>query len=360
MPADATISRRAQIQHTICEAGARRLGIDAKTLDPDTPLVELGADSLVLLQVARELELIFSIRITTNRLFEELSTVSALASHIDSGMPSEWAPGTAVSAANLAPIPRVERDGPVPLSFSQQRLWFLAQLEGVSRAYHIPGGVRLRGDLDRDALKRALDRIVSRHEALRTRFEQVEGQPIQVIAAADIGMVVHEHDLCASADVDCELARWSAVEAAEPFDLQHGPLIRARLLQFGEQEHVLLVTMHHIVSDGWSMGVLIREFGALYEAFARVLPDPLPPLPIQYADYAVWQRGWLDGERAAAAGRVLEAALAGAPALLELPADRARPAVQDYAGAGVRGGAGRELTDGLRELSAGATGRRCS
>src|SRR6202012_598858 len=109
--------------------------------------------------------------------------------------------------ANLAPIPKAERDVPVPVSFPQQRLWFLAQLEGVSSAYHLPGGVRLRGDLDRGALKRALDRIVARHEALRTRFEQVDGQPIQVIAAADIGMVVHEHDLRASADVDGELAR---------------------------------------------------------------------------------------------------------------------------------------------------------
>ena len=140
-------------------------------------------------------------------------------------------------------------------------------------------------------------------------------------------------------------------EAAEPFDLKQGPLIRARLLQLGEQDHVLLVTMHHIVSDGWSMGVLINELNALYAASCQGQPDPLPPLAIQYADYAAWQRSRLDGERLERQSKYWRQALAGAPVVLELPTDRPRRQQQDYAGAGVEVEFDGPLTDRLKQLS---------
>jgi amino acid adenylation domain-containing protein len=237
-------------------------------------------------------------------------------------------------AGVLAPIERADRGQPLPLSFSQQRLWFIAQMEGASEAYHIAGGTRLTGKLDAAALRRALDRIVARHEALRTRFIEQDGEASQLILAEDsCGFTLWEHDLSAEADPSAALARLSEQEAQAPFDLARGPLVRGRLVRLAADEHVLLITMHHIVSDGWSMGILIDELGRLYTAYSRGEDDPLPPLSIQYADYAVWQRRWAEGEQLRTQAAYWQQTLAGAPALLELPSDRPRPAQQDYAGA---------------------------
>src|SRR5262249_44294287 len=148
-------------------------------------------------------------------------------------------------------IVAARRDGALPLSFAQQRLWFLSQLEGASGAYHMPLGLRLRGVLDGEALRRALDRIVARHEALRATFGQQEGRPVQRIGAAETGFALQEHDLRGCADAAGALARLSAQEAGEAFDLERGPVLRGRLIRLDEQDHVLLVTMHHIASDGW-------------------------------------------------------------------------------------------------------------
>ena len=250
-----------------------------------------------------------------------------------------------------APVPPAVRDQPLPLSFAQQRLWFLSQFDGTGEAYHIPGGLRLRGRLDHAALRRALDRIVARHEALRTTFVEIDGQPMQRIAAADAGFPLQFEDLCGVADAEAALQRAAAAEAGTPFDLAAGPLLRGRLLHLADDDHALLVTMHHIVSDGWSMGVLIDELGRLYTAFCQGRPDPLPALPIQYADYAVWQRQWLQGDVLQRQAGYWQAALRGAPVLLELPGDRGRPAVQDHAGATVELQLDRALTEGLKALS---------
>jgi amino acid adenylation domain-containing protein len=249
--------------------------------------------------------------------------------------------------AHLPAIEPVERTGPLPLSFAQQRLWFLEQMGGVGRAYHIPARLRLRGQLDGIALRAAMDRIVERHEALRTVFAEVNGQPVQVvIPAEESGFALGEHDLSGRRDAEAELERITAEEARAPFDLARGPLVRGRLVRMGEDEHVLLVTMHHIVSDGWSTGLLIHEVGALYGAFRRGQGDPLAPLPVQYADYAAWQRKWVGPEQA----EYWAGALAGAPELLELPTDRPRPAVQDTAGAVAPLVLDEELTAALKAL----------
>ncbi|MCE0464976.1 non-ribosomal peptide synthetase, partial [Pseudomonas uvaldensis] len=232
-------------------------------------------------------------------------------------------------------IAPTDREGPLALSFAQQRLWFLDQLDPTaSAAYHIPASLVLRGTLDRSALKAALDRLVARHESLRTTFRREGEHPVQVIAAADCGFHLEEHDLrhLPVEQAGHEAQRLADSEAAQPFDLLHGPLIRGSLLRLADDEHRLLITQHHIISDGWSIGLLVKEFAALYEAFSNGQDDPLPPLDLQYADYAAWQRRHLEGERLEQQVEFWRAQLAGAPALLSLPTDRPRPAVQSYRG----------------------------
>ncbi|CAG1018982.1 partial arthrofactin-type cyclic lipopeptide synthetase C, partial [Burkholderiaceae bacterium] len=223
-------------------------------------------------------------------------------------------------SAALAPIEPARRDTSLPLSFAQQRLWFLAQM-GENHAYHVRFALRLDGALDRDALRCALNRLVARHEALRTCFEVVDGEPVQRIAAPDGGFTLQEHGLAEAVEQDAETALRRLVEheAAAPFDLRNGPLARGRLVALAPERHALLLTLHHIVFDGWSMGVFMHELNTLYTAFAEGRDDPLPALPIQYADYATWQRRWLDGEVLQAQSAYWQQTLAGAPVLLELP-----------------------------------------
>ncbi len=236
-------------------------------------------------------------------------------------------------AGGLPPINGAGRREPLPLSFAQNRLWFLAQMEGANQAYNIPLGWRLTGELDGGALRRALDRIVARHQALRTSFPSVEGQPVQRIAAEDSIFNLREHDLRRHSDTEGELQRLAIEEASAPFDLQVGPLIRGRLVRLADREHALLITTHQIVADEGSIDVLSRELGALYAAFRDGQRDPLPVLTIQYPDYAVWQRRWLTAEALPAEREYWQRALAGAPALLDLPTDHRRPIQQDHAGA---------------------------
>jgi non-ribosomal peptide synthetase component F len=195
------------------------------------------------------------------------------------------------------PIVRVERSGPLPASFSQQRLWFLDRLRPGSPAYNIPAAVRLEGRLDVDALHRALNEVVRRHEILRTTFTADGGLPQQTIAESlELPLPVEDlSDLPEDRRLEQALERVRQ-EAARPFDLSRGPLVRAGLIRLSDTEHIVQVTMHHIVSDGWSLGVLIRELSALYGALRSGEPSPLPELAIQYADYAAWQRAWLQGE----------------------------------------------------------------
>ncbi|HEX6039474.1 amino acid adenylation domain-containing protein, partial [Longimicrobium sp.] len=254
--------------------------------------------------------------------------------------------------AALPPIEPAPRDGPVPLSFAQQRLWFLEQMGNLGSAYHIHRAVRLRGALDRAALVAALDGLVARHEALRTTFAEVDGVPAQRIAPARASrFALVEHDLAGRDDADAELGRVLGEAARAPFDLEQGPLIRGRLVRLGADEHVLAVAMHHIVSDGWSMGVLFRELAALYGAHAAGHAPELAPLPVQYGDYAVWQRRWVEGDVLREQGDYWTRTLAGAPEVLELPADRPRPAQVDHAGALLGLELDPALTAGLKALS---------
>ena len=300
---------------------------------------ELGGHSLMAVRVIARVREALKVEVAIRDLFA-YPVLTDLARALESANSTE-----------LSPIVAVERGAPLPVSFAQQRLWFLAQMEGVSQAYHMPMGLRLKGGLDRAALRKTLDRIVARHEALRTIFAMVDGEPVQrIIPPEDSRFHLVEHDLRGQSDAGEELARLAAEEAEAGFDLEAGPLIRGRLIRLADEEDALLITMHHIVSDGWSMGVFSNELSTLYGAFVCGEADPLPALEIQYADYAVWQRKWMEGEILQQQAAYWKGALAGAPALLELPTDHPRPAQQDFAGALAKLTLDQQLTAGLKDL----------
>ncbi|RJF52836.1 amino acid adenylation domain-containing protein [Serratia inhibens] len=250
----------------------------------------------------------------------------------------------------LPPIEATARDAALPLSFAQQRLWFLTQLEGMSETYHIPLALRLNGELDLDAWRRSLDAIYTRHEALRSRFATLDDRPQAHILPAD-GLPLALHDLRGQQDAQNRARQLAQQQADAPFDLSAGPLVRATLIRLAEEEHLFLLTCHHIVSDGWSTGILLRELGALYGAFRHDEANPLPPLALQYPDYAAWQRSYLTPERLSAQAQYWRETLSGAPALLTLPTDRPRPTVQSFSGAEVPVVIDAELTQALRQFS---------
>ncbi|HEY9405166.1 MAG TPA: condensation domain-containing protein, partial [Pyrinomonadaceae bacterium] len=238
-------------------------------------------------------------------------------------------------------------NGALPLSYAQERMWFLDQLEPGSSFYNMHEAVSMKGRLNVAALEQSLREILRRHEALRTTFSVVEGQPVQIISPApswdlqNALAVTLDQQLLPLPVIDltrqeqrATVARQLAAEEAQrPFDLTRGPLLRTTLLRLDEEEHVLLLTMHHIISDGWSVAVLIREVAALYEAFSTVTPSPLPDLPIQYGDYAQWQRDPAQLSRLAAQLDYWKLQLEGAPPLVDLPTDRPRQTVNTFRGA---------------------------
>ncbi|MCH7345375.1 amino acid adenylation domain-containing protein [Pelomonas sp. CA6] len=308
---------------------------------------ELGGHSLLAVQLISRLRQRLGLEMELSTLFAH-PLLKDFAAQADEAARRD--PASAVPA--LRPMSRPAR---VPVSFAQQRLWFIAQLgEAASQAYHMTGGLRLRGRVDEAALRAALDRIVQRHEALRTHFERVEGQVLQCVAP-QAGFSLASHDLRGTPDPQAAVAHWARIEAQTPLDLGTRPLFRGRLLRLDEQTQVLLLTLHHIIADGWSMGVLARELGALYAAYARpgadLATDPLPPLPVQYADYALWQRDWLSGPVLRQQLDHWQRQLAGAPVCVTLPTDRPRPALQDFSGRSLGFALDRGLSDALKALS---------
>ena len=249
-------------------------------------------------------------------------------------------------------IPRRPDTPEAVLSYGQQRLWFLDQLAPNSAFYNMHAGLHLSGQLDLAALSRSFTHLIGRHESLRTVFRLSDGQPLQLILpAAQCPLPLLDLSALPPHVRQQEVTRLAQQQARRPFDLSTGPLLRLLLLRLAEDEHVLLLTMHHIISDGWSMGVLVREVMALYEAELGGTTAELAPLPIQYADYAHWQREWLTGERLGEQLSYWREQLAGAPQLLDLPTDHARPAVQSYRGATHSFVLDEELSRKLKALS---------
>ncbi|MDQ1612943.1 MAG: hypothetical protein QOG00_2874, partial [Pyrinomonadaceae bacterium] len=348
------LAPRTACEEIVCNVWAEVLGRERVGVGED--FFELGGHSLLATQVVSRVRAVFGVEVPLRVLFET-PTVEALAAEVERLRQVESGAGNgSVSAPPLVRRERGEsgaldgRGGHPPLSFAQQRLWFIDQLEPGNPAYNSPRVVRLEGELDHTALVAALTEIVRRHEVLRTSFPSVDGAPVQLVHEAhalNVPVVDVEH----LAEGKEQAARAVVErEAARPFDLSAGPVVRALLVRLSQDEHVLVVVLHHIVSDGWSAGVLVREFGLLYEAFRQGQPSPLAELPVQYADYAVWQRAWLQGE-------VLERQLAywreqlRDLEALELPTDYARQTTGTSRGAVVRFELNSEVTAQLREVS---------
>jgi amino acid adenylation domain-containing protein len=304
---------------------------------------ELGGHSLSATQLISRVREAFNVEMPLRVVFEH-ATVARMAAAIEAEM-------SASRNIEMPPITRVSRESELPLSFAQQRLWFFQQFEPGSIFYNIPLALRLGGKLDVEAFERTLGEIVRRHEVLRTTFDSHAGRPVQIINEAQpVKLPVNDLTHLPEDEREAEARRLAALEALEPFDLGAGPLMRASLLRLGREEHILLFTIHHIISDGWSMGVLVKEVVALYGAYSRDEESPLEELSIQYADYAAWQRGWLKGEVLQQQLSYWKRQVGGTLPVLNLPSDRPRPPIQSYRGAQRSMSIDKELADGLRAL----------
>jgi amino acid adenylation domain-containing protein len=331
------------VEETLAELWAELLGLDRVGVRDN--FFTLGGHSLLATQLMSRLRGAFGVELQLRELFDA-PTIVELARTVRARQ-EEASP----APPPLVPVPR---GGALPLSFAQQRLWLINQLEPGSPAYNIPLAVRLAGEVAPGLVERVFVEVIRRHEALRTTFADPAGRPVQVISRPDdpLRLVLPVIDLEHLPDLAREAAMRALLgeEAQRPFDLLCGPLLRLRLVRLAETEHLLMITLHHIVADGWSMGVLLREVAALYEAFSEGRLSPLPALPVQYADFAVWQRSWLQGAVLEAQLAYWKRQLAGAPAVLELPLDHPRPALQTFRGATRPIALPSALSDGVREL----------
>ncbi|HEY5705995.1 MAG TPA: amino acid adenylation domain-containing protein [Terrimicrobiaceae bacterium] len=322
-------------EEMLCAIYADSLSLEQVGIDDN--FFSLGGHSLLAMRLVSRVRSAFGVELALRAVFEA-PTVAELIGRL---------PGTRKGSVALT---RQERPERVPLSFAQQRLWFSDQYEPNSSIGNMPSALGLKGPLNLGALEQSFNEIIRRHESLRTTFSSLEGKAVQVIAPS-LRISLDVVDLRDHAQGEEEAMRLAQEEARRPFDLARGPLFRSKLLRLGEDDHVLLLTMHHIVSDGWSMGIFSRELSVLYRALVTGESSALPELPIQYADFAVWQREWLKGEVLERQLSYWKKQLAGAPVRLELPTDRPRPAVQSFHGARQTMALPQALTNGLKALS---------
>ena len=316
----------------------------------DENFFELGGHSLLATQVISRVRQMFGVEVTLRQLFEA-PTVRGFSGSIEEQLRT----GAGMAVPPLRRLGTEEREhwaGLLPLSFAQQRLWFLDQLEPGSASYNMPTAVRLKGELNVTALEQTLNEMVRRHEVLRTRFVNVEGEPRQqVFEAEDVKLGIIDLSGFSEPEREAAILEATTHEHRQPFDLAHDLMLRVKLLRVSDDDHVMVLTIHHIASDGWSMGVLIKEVATLYEAFSKGGESPLPELPIQFGDFAVWQRGWLQDEQLERQLAYWREQLGGELPVLELPTDRPRPAVQSDRGARLGIQLPAELSAGLKELS---------
>jgi surfactin family lipopeptide synthetase A len=317
------IAPRTELEETLATIWSQVLGLEQVGIDNN--FFELGGHSLLATQVISRLRQAFGVELSLQQLFER-PTVADLANAIATLQNQ----GT---NENLI-IPRRANRNSAPLSYVQQQLWFLAQLQPDSAAYNIAEAMQLQGNLKVDVLQKSLDAIVIHHEALRTTFVAEDGNPVQVIGEPrSVELKIIDLKNCPSSKRPNVVQQWLQNEAQRPFNLESDLMLRACLLELSPQEHILMLVMHHIATDGWSMSILFEQLKSLYKAFANNLPNPLPELSIQFADYVVWQRQWLQGEVLEKQLSYWKQKLANAPTVLELPTDRQRPPIQSFRGA---------------------------
>ncbi|BBD64375.1 amino acid adenylation domain-containing protein [Nostoc commune NIES-4072] len=298
--------------------GIEKIGIDNN-------FFELGGHSLIATRVISRIRQVFKVELPLRYLFEK-PTIAGLAKEIEKAIKVD-------SADEVTNIEQIVRSPELPLSYAQQRLWFLAQLEPNSSFYNMPAAVRLEGQLNVEALQQSFNEIISRHEVLRTNFQTIEGEAIAVIhEVMSLTLPIFDISELPLNQQEAEVKKQAFQEAQKPFDLNGDLLLRVKLLRLGQEEHIILLTMHHIVSDGWSIDILVRELATLYQAFCNGQPSPLPELPIQYVDFAAWQRQWLQKEVLKTQTSYWLKQLKNAPKVLELPTDYPRPAIQTFRG----------------------------
>ncbi|WP_256681488.1 condensation domain-containing protein, partial [Pseudomonas aeruginosa] len=317
-------------EQRIAAIWAEILGVERVGLDDN--FFELGGHSLLATRVI-------------SRVRQEQQLDASLKALFERPVLEAFAQGLERTTDAVSTIPLADRQQPLALSFAQERQWFLWQLEPESAAYHIPSALRLRGRLDVDALQRSFDSLVARHETLRTRFRLEGGRSYQQVQPA-VSVSIEREQFGEEGLIE----RIQAI-VVQPFDLERGPLLRVNLLQLAEDDHVLVLVQHHIVSDGWSMQVMVEELVQLYAAYSQGLDVVLPALPIQYADYALWQRSWMEAGEKERQLAYWTGLLGGEQPVLELPFDRPRPARQSHRGAQLGFELPRELVEAVRALA---------
>jgi amino acid adenylation domain-containing protein len=323
-------------EEILCALFAEVLGLERVGIDDS--FFDLGGHSLMATRLVSRIRSLFDVDLPIRAVFEA-TTVGALAPRLR-------------ETTDLRPPLTASGAGKQKLSYAQQRLWFLDRLEGTSAEYNMPEALRLRGPLDGEALKRAINMIVERHEVLRTRFEEREGEPAPVIEPIQrIETPLEDLSGLSEREQRERIEATLQQDGVEPFDLRTGPLLRIKLLKLGEQDHVLLRTMHHIVSDAWSEAVFNRELMVLYEAFRAGKDNPLSALPVQYGDFAIWQRCWLEDGALDDGLTYWKNQLADIPKRLELPTDRTRPPLQSFVADVCHTFLGKESTSALKRLS---------
>ncbi|AUX37708.1 MULTISPECIES: non-ribosomal peptide synthetase [Sorangium] len=338
------VAPRTVTEELLAGIWAEVLGVER--VSAEASFFDLGGHSLQLTQILARVRRALGVEVPLRSLFET-PTVAAQARAVEAARRQP-------EATPAPPLVAGPHQGPLPLSFAQERLWFLAQLEPTAASYNVPAAVRLRGPLDADRLERCLEAVVRRHASLRTTFAEREGRPEAVVRASQpVRIAIADLRALPEEAREAEARRSLDREAGRPFELTGGPLFRATLLRLGEREHVLLVVLHHIVSDGWSLNLLVGEVTELYAAEAEGRAAALPPLPVQYADYARWQRAWLDGPALDRQLAYWRRRLGAEPPVLRLPTDRPRPAARSYRGARHAFALPRELSVKLVALARG-------
>lgn len=339
---DGFVEPRTEIEELVTQVWREILKLDKIGVFDN--FFELGGHSLLATRVVARLRSNFNIDLPLRKLFE-LPTVAALAAHIDILRYNQ----IGLSIPAIVPVPRRQH---MPLSFSQRRLWFLHKLDPGLTAYNMPAVFRITGALNISLLEQALNEIVGRHEVLRTRILEIDGQPYQeIVPAIAFSLPVISLSHLSQNQVASEAERLSVEDAQEPYDLTQAPLMRAKLLRLGDEDHVFILNFHHIVADGSSLVVFYQEVATLYETYLRGKPSPLRPLSVQYADYAVWQNDWLRGEALETELDYWKGRLGNGLSPLQLPTDYERLAVQSYRGARYKSTLSNQLTKSLKELS---------